>query len=174
MSPSRILSVLVLAAACAPPAPSSADFDEAAVAEDARAASLALVNAMNGHDPDTILGFYALDADFTYVGCTHFMFGGDIFATIIGGYHVSNRDVRYDMAVQGVRILGPDIAVVSLKGTSSPDLALFTTRVLRRSGEGRWLVAWEHESWPGCSGPDTPHPGTAPGDSASLEPDGGS
>ncbi len=174
MTASKALPWLLLAAACAPTGPSLTAAEREAVTDDVSAASLALVEAMNAHEPNSILSLYVLDADFTYVGCTDFMFGGDVFATIVGAYHRDNPEVHYDMAVQSVRVLGPALAVVSLRGTSSPDLALFTTRVVRRDGDGRWRVVWEHESWPGCSAPAAPHAGTEPGDSAALTPGGAS
>lgn len=169
MPPSTRLSAssfILLAAACTPSAPPRPGFDGEVIASEVRAASLALVEAMNAHTPDSILAFYALDDDFTYVGCTNFMFGPETFAGVVRGYHSANPEVRYDMAVQGVRVLGPDAAVVSLQGTSSPDLVLFTTRVVSRDDDGRWRVVWEHESWPGCPAPTAPHPGTVPEDTA--------
>ncbi len=179
MTTTQALPLLfALATACAPdPAPSmdaQGNGKEAgprdAVASEVRAASMALVEAMNAHVPDSILAFYDLGADFTYVGCTNFTFAGETFADIVMGYHLANPEVRYDMAVQSVRVLGPDAAVVSLRGTSSPDLELFTTRVMKRGEDGRWRVTWEHESWPACPAPMAMHPGTVADDPAATEP----
>ena len=164
---------LVLLASCAPASAPVTDADRDATATQVRAASLALVDAMSAHEPDSILSFYRLDPGFVYVGCTEYLFGGEAFSSVIRGYHVNNPDVRYDAAVRSVRVLGPDVAMVSLQGTSSPDVAIFTTRVLGRGEDGRWRVEWEHESWPGCSAPTPPHPGTAPGDTLTSEPGSG-
>ncbi|MHB1194029.1 MAG: Cif family virulence factor [Longimicrobiales bacterium] len=179
MTATRTLPLLlVLATACSPAPTPSTDArgngmeagPAGAVASEVRAASIALVEAMNAHVPDSILAFYDLGEDFTYVGCTNFAFAGETFADIVLGYHLANPETRYDMAIQSVRVLGPDAAVVSLRGTSSPDLAIFTTRVMNRDEDGRWRVTWEHESWPGCPAPMAMHPGTRADDSAAVAP----
>lgn len=162
------LLLLLAAAACAPaPAPFT-DADRTAAAEEARAASLELVAALNTHDADAILAHYDLDADFTYVACTNFFFGGDGYAAMTRSLHANYGEASYDLGVQSVRVLTPDVAVVSLQGSFLA--SLFVTRVLRRSAEGRWLVTWEHESWPGCEDPRPPHPGTAPEEAAAMAP----
>lgn len=149
----------LLTVACVPDGGpvSFSDEDRAAAAAEARAASLALLDALNSHDGDAILAFYDLDDDFTYVACTNFMFGGRGYAGLTRSLHANYDDAGYDMAVQSVRVLGRDVAVVSLQGTFLAPL--FVTRVLRRNAEGRWLVTWEHESWPGCDEPVRMHPG---------------
>ncbi len=156
MTPSRTLPLLLLAAACAPAPAAFTGVQRDAVAAEARAATLALVDALNAHDADSILTFYSLDDDFTQVACTDFVFGGQGFAGLTRSLHANYRDAVYDMSVVSVRVLGPDAAVVSLRGTMLAPL--FVTRVLRRGENGRWLVAWEHESWPGCPDPTAPHP----------------
>lgn len=160
----RILPLLLALAGCAPgPAPLD-DEARTAIASEARTASEALLGALNAHDPDAILAFYDLDGDFTYVACTNFMFGGDGYANLTRSLHLNYTEARYEMAVQSVRVLAPDVAVVSLQGTMLAPL--FVTRVLRRSPAGAWLVTWEHESWPGCEGPSAAHPGTTGPDPA--------
>jgi ketosteroid isomerase-like protein len=121
-----------------------------------RVASAALVDALNAHDADSILAFYSSDDDFTQLACTSFVFGGASFASLTRSLHANYRDAVYDMAIRDVLVLGPNAAVVSLEGTMLGPL--FVTRVLRRGDSGRWLVVWEHESWPGCPGPTSPHP----------------
>jgi uncharacterized protein (TIGR02246 family) len=159
----------LLTSACVPDRGpvSFGDEERAAVAAEARAASVALLDALNAHDADAILAFYDLDGDFTYVACTNFMFGGRGYVNLTRSLHANYEESRYDMAVQSVRVLGPDVAVVSLQGTFLAPL--FVTRVLRRSAEGRWLVTWEHESWPGCADPVRMHPG-AGGEMPPAEP----
>jgi len=164
------LSLVVLASACAPAPIPFTDADRAAAAEEARAASMALVDALNGHDGDAILRFYDLDEDFTYVACTNFLFGGEGYTAMTRSLHLNYADARYDMEVQSVRVLGPDVAVVSLQGTMLTPL--FVTRVLRRSPDHLWLVTWEHESWPGCEDPWPAHPGTMPGGPEAAQPQG--
>ncbi|MDP2956192.1 MAG: SgcJ/EcaC family oxidoreductase [Longimicrobiales bacterium] len=163
MTSSRILPLLLLATACAPAPAAFTDAQRDAAAAEVRAASLALVDALNAHDADSILTFYSLDDDFTQVACTGFVFGGKGFAGLTRSLHANYRDAVYDMSVVSARVLGPDAAVVSLRGTMLAPL--FVTRVLRRGETGRWLVAWEHESWPGCPNPTTSHAGAMAGDS---------
>lgn len=167
MTPSRVLPLLLLAAACVPAPATFTDAERDAAAAEVRVASLALVDALNAHDADSILTFYSLDDDFTQVACTGFVFGGKGFASLTRSLHANYRDAVYDMAVDGVRVLGPDAAVASLRGTMLAPL--FVTRVLRRGENGRWLVAWEHESWPGCPNPTTSHAGSLTGDTAIAE-----
>jgi hypothetical protein len=68
-----------------------------------------------------------------------------------------------------VQVLSPTAAVALQRGSSSRAPALFWTRVLVKE-DGRWVITYEHQSWPGCDPPPAPHPYTAPGDSAGLLP----
>jgi uncharacterized protein (TIGR02246 family) len=163
----KFLPILLLAASCAPARPSLDEAEREAVASEVRVASAALVDALNAHDADSILAFYSPDADFTQLACTSFVFGGASFASLTRSLHANYRDAVYDMSIRNVLVLGPDAAVVSLEGTMLGPL--FVTRVLRRADGGRWLVAWEHESWPACPTPTPPHPGTFPGDSTEYK-----
>jgi len=172
MTPSRILPLLVFAASCTPAPAAFTDADRERAEGEVRAASLALLDALNAHDADSVLTFYSLDDAFTYVPCTDMLFGGELFAGITRSLHASYRDAVYTMDVRSLRVLGPDAAVVSLQGTMLAPL--FTTRVLDRGDDGRWRIVWEHESWPGCADPTPAHPGTLPGDSAAPEPGGDS
>lgn len=158
---------LLLLAACTPTAQAPlTDAAREAAAEEVRAASVALVAALNAHDPDSILGFYSLEEDFTYVACTEVYTGGEGYGVFTRSFHAAYPETRYDMSVQSVRVLGPDHAVVALEGTLVAPL--FVTRVLRRDPTGGWLVTWEHESWPDCSGPAAPHPGTEGSDTTAA------
>lgn len=167
LSRSRPLALLAaFAAACTPATPSLSDAQRAAVEEEARQASVALVDALNAHDADAILAFYALDDDFTQVACTSFIRGGEGFRAITRSLHAGYRDAVYRMDIRRVRVLGPDEAVVFLSGTMLAEL--FVTRVLQRGDDGRLRVVWEHESWPGCPETAAPHPGTGPGAAAAV------
>ena len=163
MTCAKLLPILLLAASCAPARPSLDEAEREAIASEVRVASAALVDALNAHDADSILTFYSPDADFTQVACTSFVFGGESFANLTRSLHANYRDAVYDMTIRDVLVLGPDAAVVALEGTMLGPL--FVTRALRRVDTGRWLVAWEHESWPACPSPAPPHPGTFPSDS---------
>lgn len=167
----RFLPLAVLVAACTSGA-SLSDSQKQAVDREVREVSAALVDALNAHDADAILGFYSLDDDFTYVGCTGFTFQASVFESLLRGYHRAHPDAETAMSVQRLRVLTPETAVVSLQGPSGDLEALFTTRVLQKNAQGEWKVVYEHESWPDCSEPVRPHPGSAPGDSVPLAPIG--
>ncbi len=172
MNPSRALPlVLLLSAACSPAAPKPfTDADAAAAAEEVRAASLALVDALNTHQADSILAFYSLDEDFTYVACTTYYVGGEGYDAFARSFHAMYPETKYTLDVGSVRVLGPSHAVVVMEGSLTGPL--WVTRVLQRDVRGRWLVTWEHESWPDCPAPGTPHPGSAEADSAGVAPAG--
>lgn len=170
MKPKHLLPLLLLAAACSAPEGLS-DADRQGIEAQVRAATAELQSALNAHDPDAILAHYSLDVDFVYVGCTNSMFGGELFGNIVGQYHRTNTEATYEYAVQSVRVLGPASAVVSLQGAAGP-LEMFVTRALVRGDDGAWRIAYEHESWPGCAAPRAPHPGTAPGDTSLVLPEG--
>jgi len=166
MTPSRLLPLLLLLASCNGPAPSTGGAGREALEAEVRAASQALLDALNAHDADAILAFYALGEDFTQVACTEVRRGGQGFANLTRAFHTQFRDAVYDMRIAGVRIVGADGAVVSLEGELLRPY--FVTRVLERGADGRWLVTWEHQSWPGCEPPPAPHPGTGPDASAEI------
>ena len=168
MKPKQLLALLLIAAGCSAPEGLS-DADRRGIEEQVRAATAELQSALNAHEPEAILARYGLDADFVYVGCTNYMFGGELFGSVVGQYHCTNTDATYDYAVQSVRVLGPASAVVSLQGAAGP-LEMFITRVLHRGDDGTWRIVYEHESWPGCAAPRAAHPGTAPGDTALVVP----
>jgi ketosteroid isomerase-like protein len=171
MTLTRALPLLLLTSwACAPAQAPFTEADADAVAEEVRAASLALVDALNTHEADSILSFYSLDEDFTYVACTTYYVGGEGYGAFARSFHALYPQTRYTMQVGSIRVLGPTHAAVALEGSLAGPL--WVTRVLRKEAGGRWRVTWEHESWPGCSDPKTPHPGTEPGDSASAPPSG--
>jgi hypothetical protein len=166
------LALVLLTVACTRAPGPLTDAERAAVSREVRETSEALVSALNTHQAEEILAFYALDEDFVYVGCTSVMSGGGLFGTILKSYHRDNPQATYPMSVQSVLVPARDVAVVQLRGTGA-GLDLFTTRVLQREPDGRWLIGYEHESWPGCASPQAPHPGTAAGDTVPMEPIGG-
>jgi len=165
----RFLVPLLLVAACSPASETLSESDRNAVAGEIRAANVALLEALNAHDIPRVLDLYETGPQFHYVGCTNVIQTSAVFGSIVAGYHKSHPDVTYEMAVTGLVVLDRDNGVATLLGESD-SLKLFTTRVWRRSEDGSWKVAYEHESWPGCSAPALPHPGTIPGDTLSLEP----
>jgi len=169
MTASRFLLVLLLATGCTPASTALSDAERKAATDEVRAANGALLDALNAHDADRVLALYETGPQFQYVGCTSVIPTSDVFASITRGYLRQHPDVTYRMTVTALQVLDRDVAVSTLQGESG-SLQLFTTRVWRRSEDGAWKVAYEHESWPGCNPPAMPHPGTAPGDTTSLQP----
>ncbi len=122
-----------------------------------------LTEAMNAHDSERVMGFFRNSDDFLYLGCTDFMFGWDTFSRLVGRYYSRSEDVTFQQEIVRTQVLSPTVAVVALRGSSTEAEAeaLFLTEVLVREEDGRWLIAHEHESWPGCSPPSDPHPSTS-------------
>ena len=167
MKPALALA-LIIASACGAPSPGGSGFDPGEVEAHVRAASATLVDALNAHDADAILDLYDLEEGFTQVVCTEVRTNPQGFANLTRALHTQFKDAVYTMRVSSVRVLGPDVAVVASEGTMTGPF--FVTRVLRKAADGRWLVTWEHQSWPGCPPPVAPHPGTSP---ESMDGDGG-
>ncbi|MCK5650604.1 MAG: nuclear transport factor 2 family protein [Gemmatimonadetes bacterium] len=122
-----------------------------------------LTEAMNAHDSERVMAFFRNSDDFLYLGCTGFMFGWDTFSRRVGRYYARSEDVTFQQEIVRTQVLSPTVAVVALRGSSTEAEAeaLFLTEVLVREEDGRWLIAHEHESWPGCSPPSDPHPFTS-------------
>lgn len=156
-----LLSSLPLGACTEAGAPAE-DLDEAALTEEILGTLTDLTEAMNSHDPERVFSFYRKDPSFYYLGCTDVLYGWDAFATRVGPWYRANPDVTFEQEVLTVQILSPTVAVAALRGSSTEAPALFWTEVLQRGQDGRWLITYEHESWPGCSAPRGPHIATKP------------
>ncbi len=127
----------------------------------------ALIQAKNAHDPDRVTSFYSDAPDFLALTCTSYIAGGGTFKARIRPTFGARRGTTFEQQVVAVQVLSPTVAVVSLEGGSSRAPALFWTRVVVKD-EGRWVISYEHQAWPGCGEPPAPHPFTSPGDSAGL------
>jgi ketosteroid isomerase-like protein len=149
------------------------NFDEATLVQEVTETLADLTEAMNSHDPDRIFAFYRQDERFFYLGCTDVLFGWSTFASRVEPYYTSNPDVTFDQEVLSVQILSSTVAVAALRGNSTEASALFWTEVLQKDESGRWLVTYEHESWPGCSVPRGPHMGTEGVEGVAPPPDTG-
>jgi ketosteroid isomerase-like protein len=117
-----------------------------------------LTAAMNSHDPDSVLSFYLDSDEFVYVGCTDLMFGRDTYSTLVAPYYRNSTDVTFQQEILEIQVLNRTAAVVTLRGSSTEAPSLFWTEVLVRQDDGRWTIAHEHESWPGCDEPPALHP----------------
>jgi ketosteroid isomerase-like protein len=165
--PASLAPILVLLAlGCGPEQASLSPGERDRVTTEARAAGQALLSALNSHDPDAILAHYDLGEDFTYVACTNVMSGGRGMEPLLRALHGAYKADSYEMDVTRVQVLAPGAAVVFFQGSFR--VPLFVSRVFRKGDDGRWRVTWEHESWPGCSGPTEAHPGADPSDAANM------
>jgi ketosteroid isomerase-like protein len=166
-----LLLCSVLVGACSGGTQTLTDAQRDTVTAEVTATMTQLLEAMNAHEPDRVMSFYTDAPEFLALTCTSYISGGTTFKAMTGPFYGPKRGTAFGHRVVGVQVLSPTAAVVSLSGSSSLAPALFWTRVLVNQ-DGRWLITYEHQSWPGCSDPPAPHPYTSPGDSSGLEPGG--
>jgi ketosteroid isomerase-like protein len=156
---STLILVAVLSACASEPGPGPA-FDEASLTQEVMETLAEVTEAMNAHDPDRLFSHYRQAPSFFYLGCTEILYGWDTFSSRVRPYYRRNTDVTFQQEVLSVQILAPTVAVAAMQGSSTRAPALFWTEVLQKGEDGRWLITYEHESWPGCPVPRGPHPGT--------------
>jgi len=116
-----------------------------------------LYAAMNEHDADRVLGHYLQSDQFLYVGVSESVQGLQTFTTLVRPWYASHPDVTFEHQILHVQALAPDVATVTVRGGSTEVPYLMWTRTLVRQ-DGRWLIALEHESWPGAEEPTGGHP----------------
>lgn len=163
-----LASLSILSVCACIPEPATLDqAQEEALATEVRETLAGLTEAMNDHDPERVLAFYRQDEEFIYVGCTYFMFGWETFSPRAGSYYIANPEVTFERELTQLQVLSPTVAVAALRGGSTEAESLFWTEVLVKE-DGVWKIAHEHESWPGCSPPPTPHPFTTPSDTSLM------
>jgi ketosteroid isomerase-like protein len=160
----RLLPVALLVSACASTPPFTAA-DREAVASEIRSTLAELTEAMNDHDPERVVAFYSDAPEFLFLGCTSAITGGARFKQIVVPTYGPGRGATFVQRVARVQVLSPTAAVALQRGSSSRAPALFWTRVLVKE-DGRWVITYEHQSWPGCDPPPAPHRFTAQDDSA--------
>ncbi len=153
------LVMILLLGSCSAPGPGELTSSAIAAAkEEVRAAVEEVTAAMNAHDPERLFDLYLQTDEFVYLGCTEPIFGFDAFSTRVRPYYRANTDVVFEQEVLGVQILSPASAIVTLRGRSTEAEFLFWTLAFKKAEDGDWLIAHEHESWPGCSDPAPLHP----------------
>jgi uncharacterized protein (TIGR02246 family) len=152
-----MLASLLGLAACTPTQTGLTEAQRALAENEVRDAVAQLTAAMNSQDPDRVLAFYGESREFVLVGCTDLMFGTEYFTRVLRPYLESPRDAPLEREVLRIQILTSETAVVTLQGGSAGGPHLFWTQVLVREGDGRWLIAHEHQSWPGCREPARVH-----------------
>ena len=162
-----LVVLTLLSGACSAASPTLADADTQVVEAEVRAVMTELVEAKNAHDPERVASFYSDAPDFLALTCTSYIAGGSAFKEMTRPTHGPRRGTTWEQRVVAVQVLSPTAAVVSLEGSSSRAPALFWTRVVVKE-EDRWVITYEHQSWPGCGEPPAPHPFTTPGDSSGL------
>lgn len=145
-------------AACQPSAPPTGS-QRARIIAQADSAVAALYDAMNVHDTDAVMAHYLLGDDFLYVGVSDVLQGHDTFARTMAPWYRAHPDVTFDFTILHTQVLSPTTATVTVKASTQESPYLTTTRTLVQL-DGKWLVALEHESWPGAEVPGAVHPGT--------------
>lgn len=147
--------------ACAPEPSAFTQEEKAAIAQEVEETLGQLTEAMNSHDQERIFGHFMQSEEFLYLGCTSFLLGFETFSSRIGPFYADNPEVTFQQEVVRIQVLSPAVAVAALRGGSTEAEALFWTEVLVRDEGGQWLIAHEHESWPGCPPPSGAHPLTS-------------
>jgi len=165
-----ILPVAFLFGACRP-APSFTEAERRAVTSEVTATLNELTEAINDHEPERVAAFYTDAPEFLFLGCTSAVTGGARFKQVVVPTYGPGRGATFEQRVVAVEALSPAAAVALQRGSSTKAPALFWTRVLVRQ-DGRWVITYEHQSWPDCDPPPAPHPQTTPSDSARLLPGG--
>lgn len=133
------------------------DVERTAITQEIRTTVNDLYAAMNAHETDRLLAHYLNSGEMLYVGVGDSMVGWEMFSSLTRTWYQTHPDVTFQHELLHVQVLAPDVATVTVKGSSSeaPYLMWTRTMVLR---DGQWLIALEHESWPGADPPRAPHP----------------
>lgn len=153
-----LLTAVAAMVACQPSAPpTGAQRTRIVVQVDSVVADL--YDAMNAHDAEAVMAHYLPGDAFLYVGVTDILQGHDAFARTMGPWYRAHPDVTFEYGIVHTQVLSPTTATVTVKSSTQEAPYLTTTRTLVLR-DGRWLVALEHESWPGAKTPTASHPGT--------------
>ena len=153
-----ILSTAVVTGACQPASTELTDAQREAIAAEVNQTVAGLIEAMSAHAGDRVLGHYMNSDAFAYVSIVDAMVGWDGFAQTVGPWYDANPDVTFEYEILHTQVLSLDVATVVFRGSSTEAEALMWTQVLVRSEDGSWMIILEHESWPQCVEPPTPHP----------------
>jgi uncharacterized protein (TIGR02246 family) len=150
------LVLLAVLSACRGPSFQEEALDS--IEAEVREAVASLFDAMNNHDAQGVLSHYERSEGFTYVGVTDVRTTYESFARTIAPWYERHPEVSFQHEVVSVRALPPAAAVVTIRGSSSEGTSLAWTQVFVKDDSGRWLVAHEHEAWPGAPEGPQPHP----------------
>ena len=117
-----------------------------------------LFAAMNAHDPDAVLEHYLDSETFTYVGVSSAIPTYDLLERNLRLWYARYPEALFEYEILEVRVLNPTTGYAVVRGSSTESDALMWTQVLVREADGRWVIALEHESWPGAGLPAPKHP----------------
>lgn len=156
----RLCSGIVLigslgAASCGAP-PRMTEVQRLHVLEEVHAAVADRFEAMNRHDPEAVAGFYRPGEDFVYAGVSDVVTGLDGFSAMTAPWYGLHSDQVFEYDILHTQVLSPTVATVTIRGGTGEAPHLLWTNVYVLEA-GRWLVALEHESWPGAPAPSA-HP----------------
>ena len=145
-----VLWTLLLAASCVPPDPAPTADQDVVLMDEIGATVTAFVEALNAHDTDAIMEFYAPDVDLVRLGCTNVVIGRETIEGRIAIYHQQRKDVTFSMEVAYVKPLTPVSAIATVRGGTSTTAGLFWSLGMVKQADGQWRIAYEHQSWPDC------------------------
>lgn len=156
-----VLWTLLALVACEPADPPPSQTPLSDQQNEIRATVDAFVDALNSHDPDAIMEFYAPEVDLVRLGCTNVVIGRETIGARIAAYHRRRTDVTFSMEVMFVKRLTPVSAIATVRGGTSNTTGLHWSLGLVRQPEGDWRIAYEHQSWPDCPPGSAFHTGGA-------------
>jgi hypothetical protein len=166
-----LMAVASLSGGCRSGADPVTEAEKVQLTQEVRETLEGLTEAMNAGDPEELFRYYRQDEEFLFLGCTDFLLGWGTFSSRIGPFYSAQPNITFQQEVVRIQVLSRSVAVAALRGGSSETHDLFWTEVLVKEG-GRWLIAHEHESWPGCPPPSEPHPFTSGAGMSGAEPRG--
>jgi uncharacterized protein (TIGR02246 family) len=134
------------------------DFDRTAVEAEVREAVNGYFAAQNSNDAEQVFETYLQSEEFAYLGVTGVIGGWEGFRATVANWFRNRPDIVFEHQTELVQVLGPAVAVATVRASSTQQEWLLFTQVYVRQDDGRWLVAHEHVSWPEAPAP-TRHPG---------------
>lgn len=157
-----VFVALAAALACGPRPGELSERGRAEITSQVNQRVAELFEAMNAHDVERIGSFYLHSDDFAYVGVSDVRVGWEPFSRIVGLWHRTHPEVKFEHEVVHTHVLSPTVAVAVIRGSSTETELLVWTQVFVRNDGGEWVIAHEHESWHETSDPPRAHPVTIP------------
>lgn len=148
----------LLAISCSPRLDMT-DVERLQIVEAVHATVDARFAAMNRHDAEAVGAFYRDGEAFVYAGVSDVIEGAQSFREMTAPWYSVHRDQTFEYNIVSTQVLSAHVATVTIRGSTSTAPHLLWTDVMVLE-DGRWLIALEHESWPGAPEPSV-HPATA-------------